>query len=101
MPDCANIWHNADTTVHGLAIATGTVAAAPFAAPAFASAAPYAARGVQVGMQLMQELALNPSTWTNVGDFVLGWIPTADLPATGGGFSGVVTNQVYEWWNNR
>jgi hypothetical protein len=81
-----------------LAIATGAVAATPFAAPAFASAAPYAARGMQVGMQLMQELALNPSTWTNVGDFLEGATPASLVPATSAGFAGQVAS--YYWDNN-
>jgi RHS repeat-associated protein len=88
---CAQIFRGADMTVHGLAIGTAGMAAVPFVAPLIPTAA-------RVAGQLIQELELNPSTWTTVGDFASGTIPASSPPATFAGLAG----QVSSWlWDRR
>ena len=83
---CAETWHNADTTVHGLAIATGALAAAPFAA----SAAPFATEFGSTVLTSSYSLYLNPEVWEAGGEFLEG--------ATPGLVVSYYLDDIRQWW---
>ncbi|MGO8720581.1 MAG: RHS repeat-associated core domain-containing protein [Acidobacteriaceae bacterium] len=94
---CASYWTNADATVHGLAIATGAVAATPFV-PEAASASPTAS--VLAGQALY-----NPAVWQNAYDFTEALEPIGPYPGTYAAFAGAaasswktIWNDVKRWW---
>ncbi len=100
----SGVFVGADTTVHGLAIATGAVAAAPFAVPAAASAAaaasPYAVSAGSTALTLSGSALYNPAIWQGANDFLEGYAPVGPFPATPAAFAGAVAGSWDTIWND-
>lgn len=97
-PNCANIWHSADVTTHGLAIATGAIVATPFAP----SAAPFATEFGSTMLTSSGTIFYNPEFWQAGSDFLEGAMPVGLAPATYAAGAGQVAGYYWDnFWSNR
>jgi RHS repeat-associated protein len=90
-------WRNASGAANTAFVATGVVVGVN----GLAMIGPAAASAIRPALVLGRSIILDPTYINFAADFLSGWTPASFVPATAGGFAGVITNKVYNWWSNR
>lgn len=96
-PGCGTTWRNASGAANTLLVATGAIVGAN----GIAMVGPALTALARPWFGVLSTTALNPNSIGFAMDFLSGWTPASFVPASYGGFAGLGTNQLYQWWTNR